>query len=406
MAGALKRGKREGPKLPAQAILLAGLLCMLSACAVHLPRATPYEDLQLVATEPEEAWLLDVAIAEFDYLPDEAGPEGEGLTLAAVRAAESRYMPVMLQYTLTASGSWGEVNVLPELDGSYDVQLQATILESSGHTLALQVSVRDATGRQWFDRRYTEHVGDNVFGAQSLGVNDPFQGIYNRIANDLLAFRQTRDTGQLRQVALMRFGSRIAPEAYGDYLAVDRRGIAALERLPAPDDPVHARMQQIRLRDRAFHGALQTRYFDYVRSISDNYLQYRRLAFLEVRQQHEQQGEARSNLLSGLFWLGVASATADYDTVLGSTVTALAVLEGIGDLQAGIAGLPVDNGVLAELSESFGNDVSEEVVQLEHDVVVLEGNVESLYRQWQDILQQMFREDRGVVTEGASGNGT
>src|SRR5690606_18505660 len=106
-------------------------------------------------------------------------------------------------------------------------------------------------------------VGDNVFGAQSLGVNDPFQGIYNRIANDLLAFRQTRDTGQLRQVALMRFGSRIAPEAYGDYLAVDRRGIAALERLPAPDDPVHARMQQIRLRDRAFHGALQTRYFDY-----------------------------------------------------------------------------------------------------------------------------------------------
>src|SRR5690606_12569839 len=119
MAGALKRGKREGPKLPAQAILLAGLLCMLSACAVHLPRATPYEDLQLVATEPEEAWLLDVAIAEFDYLPDEAGPEGEGLTLAAVRAAESRYMPVMLQYTLMASGSWGEVNVLPELDGSY-----------------------------------------------------------------------------------------------------------------------------------------------------------------------------------------------------------------------------------------------------------------------------------------------
>lgn len=380
--------------------IASGLLLLLCGCVVHLPEPSAYKDLQRPETVTEEALLLDIGISPF---VSDAGTEEDDPALADIRRAESRYMPVVLQHTFQETGHWGEINVLPDAEHHYDVGISGRIIESNSHTLRLEVTVHDASGSQWFRRRYTEYVGNNVYGDHSLGVNDPFQGLYNRIANDLLLYRQEEltdaDIARLRQTAQLRFGMRFAPALYQPYLQIDRRGTMSVVALPPLNDPVHARILEISGRDREFHSALQRHYFNYARSISDTYFDYRRFSYLQVKDLHDQQSQARGNLIEGVFWLGVAAATADIDNAFGSTVSTVAALGGAGKLYQGVAGYPSSDGALEELSESFANDVQTEVVELDQDVIILTGSVEELYAQWQDILNRMYEEDRGLQVQ-------
>src|SRR2546428_12531114 len=68
-----------------------------------------------------------------------------------IRQAESRYMATLLRGTLESSGQWGAVRVAPEIAQFIDVIVSGRILESTGAKLALEITVRDSTGRVWID---------------------------------------------------------------------------------------------------------------------------------------------------------------------------------------------------------------------------------------------------------------
>src|SRR5690606_37160496 len=120
------------------------------------------------------------------------------------------------------AGAWGAVHVLPETDGSQNLRVEGEILNAESHTLKLRIRVVDATGAQWFNQIYTEHVGTSVLGDDAIGVNDPFDGLYNRVANDMLSHARANldaaDIAQIRQVAALQFGNTFAPEVYGSCL--------------------------------------------------------------------------------------------------------------------------------------------------------------------------------------------
>jgi hypothetical protein len=84
---------------------------------------------------------------------------------------------------------------------------------------------------------------------------DPFQVLYNRIANDLVRAREKRkpqELAEVREVARLRFAASMAPDPYAAYLAAGKKGRTRVERLPAADDPMIARISAIRDRDHMF----------------------------------------------------------------------------------------------------------------------------------------------------------
>jgi hypothetical protein len=376
------------------------LLLPLTGCAVHIPQPSPYTSLQVPAAAPAEVLLLDVAIGQFTFEPPQQGGTPD-LQLVDIRRAESRYMPVMLRHSLMHAGMWGAVHVLPEAGPDHDVRVDGEILESEPHTLRLRIHVYDASGARWFDTIYTEHVGDAVHGDDALGVNDPFDSLYNRVANDMrLYVEQKLDPSaiaSIHQVAELQFGNAFAPAVYGDYLAVDRKGIASVARLPPANAPEVMHLARIRQRNSAFEEVLQQHYVDFAREISDSYFTYRRQGFHELQDLQRQQKQARNDVVGGAILIGVAVATSNIDstfTTIGSAATAAA---GAAKVVRGIGNYDSNTPFLDELAEGFSGEAVTEVVALDERVVTLSGSTESIYAQWKDILRELLVEDRPVA---------
>src|SRR5690606_37350202 len=114
----------------------------------------------------------------------------------------------------------------------------------------LQVKVTDATGKVWLDKEYDEVVSQFSYDPRVSRSRDSFQGLYNKIANDLLAYRQqsmkSEDLTNIRTVGRLKFAQTFAPQVFDQYLATDRRGITSITRLPAANDPLLTRIEGIR----------------------------------------------------------------------------------------------------------------------------------------------------------------
>jgi hypothetical protein len=376
------------------------LLLPFTGCAVHIPQPSAYTNLQIPAAAPEEALLLDVAIGQFTFeqpLKDGA-PD---MQVANIRTMEARYMPVMLRHSLAQTGMWAAVHVLPEAGYGHDLRVDGEILESEPHTLRLRISVHDASGTQWFENIYTEHVGAEVHGDNALGVNDPFDSLYNRIANDMLLYvQQNLDAGAIagiRQLAELQFGNEFAPDVYGGYLTVNRKGIASVSRLPPANDPAVAHLARIRQRNAAFEEVLQQRYMDFARQISDSYFQFRREGFRELQDLQRQQKDARNDIVGGAILLGVAAATSNIDSTLTTIGTAATAVAGAAMVRRGVTNYDSNTPFLDELAESFSGEVATETVTLDEEVITLSGSTESIYSQWKDILRELLVEDRSLA---------
>lgn len=376
------------------------LLLPLSGCAVHIPQPSPYTNLQVPVAASAEAQLLDVVIGQFSF----EQPVKDGvpdIPLADIRKAESRYMPVMLRHSLTQAGAWGAVHVLPETGPAHDVHVEGEILESEPHTLRLRIAVYDASGRQWFENIYTEHVGVEVHGDSALGVNDPFDGLYNRVANDMLLYMQQEldpaAIASVQQLADLQFGKEFAPEVYGAYLTLDRKGLASVTRMPPANDPAVRHLGQIRQRNSAFEEVLQQHYVDFAREISASYFQFRRQGFRELQDLQRQQKDARNDIVGGAILLGVAAATSNIDSTLTTIGTAATAVAGAAMVRRGVSNYDSNTPFLDELAESFSGEVATEVVTLDEDVITLSGSTESIYSQWKDILRELLSDDRNLT---------
>src|ERR1700743_168742 len=149
---------RRTHRLGELCVLIA--LVSLSGCVVHetrpLPKINPTQATQEIAQNE----LLDVAVHAFDPgVPAQLAKDEQALNRKRIypdiRKAESRYVATMLRVTLENSAQWGAVRVVPENVQFVDVQESGTIVESTGAKLALQVKVKDSTGRVWLNtKRY------------------------------------------------------------------------------------------------------------------------------------------------------------------------------------------------------------------------------------------------------------
>lgn len=379
------------------------LAILATACSTHTVKTTTYTPVIQSSENIPEELLLDVGVSIFDPGLDELEDADEEVTNGQIRVAESRYAPYLLASTLQRSGNWGIVRVMPNDSSPMDVQVDATILRSNGETMALRVDVSDSTGRQWYSKEYEEVISQFSYDPAQRQQNDPFQVLYNNIANDLLAWRQRNLDSQrilaIRTVSEMLFAQRFSEQAFDEYLTRDRNGHYQIASLPAENDPLLQRIRQIRERDFMFIDTVQDYYATFTRQMRLPYDSWREQSYHETIALRELRDSARRRFIAGTAAVigGLAAATSggNYATQAGGAVGvgAGAYLIKSGFDKQAEARMHMES--LEELGQSLENEVAPRVINLEDRTITLTGTVEEQYAQWREILADIYAAEMG-----------
>ncbi|MFV2071927.1 MAG: hypothetical protein ACC742_04650 [Thermoanaerobaculales bacterium] len=386
---------------PPVASVAVALLLLCGACASQ--SSPPASSLQAVqaATEIPENQLLDVGLRVLDSgLPPEGETIPEGV-FPELRKAEARYFAVQLEKTMQATGQWGAVRVLPTRGGTIDLEVSGKILHSTGSKLVLEMRAADATGRVWIDDRYRGETDGLAYQTTSGRVSEPFQTLYNEIANDLLEARRKlsqKDLAQIRQVARLRFAADLAPIPFEEYLGTDRKGRISPKRLPSSEDPMMARIDSIRSREDLFIDTLDQNYAAFYATMEGPYGSWRKYTFEEEQAYKKLRRKALTQkIVGGLAMLGAALANSH--SPVASVARDVALIGGMAAIQAGIATsqeAKIHAEALKELAASVETEVAPMVIEVEGQALRLSGTAETQFETWRRLLHEIWISETGL----------
>jgi hypothetical protein len=395
-------------KKSSMAILAVIFVTLLNACATHTVKSTSYTPVVSDSQDIPENLLLDVGVFTFDPGIDEIKRNEEGTTNHEIRIAESRYAPYLMAETLQRSGNWGIVRLMPNTSSPMDVLVKGTILQSNGELMSIRVNISDATGRAWYTKVYSEVISQFSYDSTQRQQNDPFQVIYNNIANDLLVYRQQNITdaqiSEIRTISEILFAQRFSIELFDEYLTQDRRGNYQIVSLPADTDPLLNRVRDIRERDFMFIDTVQDYYATYVRQMRVPYDSWREQSYFETIELRELRDSARRRFIAGTAAVvgGLAAATSSNGNYVTQAGGAIAAGAGAYLIRSGFdkqAEAKLHQAALEELGQSLEDEVAPRVINLEDRTITLTGSVEEQYGQWREILADLYAEEIGMVSE-------
>ena len=296
------------------ATLLALISIVCTACTVSEVISAEKTQLDVASLNISENLLLDIGVVKFDPgVPKKNDPEKSGI-FAELREAEARYIPYHIKTTLQSTGYWGAVRVVPSRDVYSDVIVSGVIVRSDGEYITLRMQAVDITGREWFDRTYQTQTGIRSYAGNRDRTQDPYQKVFNDLANDLRDYAATltpKEVSSIRQTSELMFFADMAPTAFGEHLSADDDGNVSLIRLPAENDPMVARLRQIRERDRLVVDTLNEHYANFYYGIALPYEGWRKKArenAISIRQ------TKRSATLRALLGLAVTAGSMSLDT--------------------------------------------------------------------------------------------
>jgi len=381
--------------------VLLGLFLALGALgsgsddALRLPKADIPEDR-----------LVDVAIDLFS--PGVSDAPASPLLLkgirSAVRKSEARYVPIHLRNTLQSTGQWGAVRVVPGGAAWAELFVTGAIEKSNGKDLAVRIVARDAAGRVWVERAYKQRADTTAYAKdRPVDGRDPFQAFYNRVANDLVRARDKRkppELAEVREVAQMRFAASMAPEPYAAYLATGKKGRARVERLPAVDDPMIARIAAIRERDHMFVDTLNEYYADFYARMDKPYDDWRAYSYTEqVALDSINRASMLKKILGAAAILGGILMDPRDDPV---GVKDVLILGGIAAVQSGFEDgkeTGIHKAALTELADSFEGEVTPLLVDVDGKIVQLTGSAEAQFTKWRQLLQEIAATDQPLPAD-------
>lgn len=390
--------------LPAS--LIVATLFLTTACTVSEVITAEHTDLEVARQEIAENLLLDVGIINFDEgIPKSNDPEKSGV-YEEIRRAEARYLPYHIKTTLQGTGYWGAVRVIPSRYVFTDVTLSGEIERSDGEYIELRVRVEDATGRHWFERSYDMQTGIRSFDQGRDRSQDPYQKVFNDIANDMHAFALTlsnADIQRIRQISEMQFFADMAPDTYGDYVTTDEAGMSSLLRLPAENDPMVERLRQIRERDRLVIDTLNEHYANFYYGVALPYEGWRKKARENAINIRQVKRSATMRALLGVVVVA-GSLQMDTDSSSRSRRRAKSVTQAVG-INRGIETIisawnlrqsaDMYREDIRELSESFIAEAAPLTVQVEGESRRLTGTAEAQYESWRKLLKDIYQLETG-----------
>ena len=379
---------------------LLGLMSLLTSCATTEIVTTTSEPAMVAQVPIEDALRLDVMILPFDPNLERIETVNSDIPISAeVRRAESRYQAYHLKETLEQTGNWGVVRVIPSPTNFQPLLVQAKILASDGENLRLFVKATDAAGSVWINKEYSDSASKYAY--QSVR-EDPFQDIYNQVANDLLKAHQARNAPSIiniQNVARLKFAADLSPESVSNYLQTDRRGRVTVTQLPAENDLVMQRVGRLRDQENLFVDTMDDYYLNFYRNVKPSYDEWRYATYDEAVRLRQMQKQARNRLLAGAALIaGGVYAGSQSETWAGDAAAAGAVVGGIGAVKSGMdryKQAEIHEQALAELTQSLGMEVEPNVLQIEGQSIELEGTLDAQYGQWRRILKEIYAADQG-----------
>jgi hypothetical protein len=377
-------------------IALALLLQTLLVSAA----ATEDEALLLPKGELPEVRLVDVAIDLFSPGVSDVPPSPllEKGIRAAVRKSEARYFPIHFRNTLQSSGQWGAVRVVPGGAGWAELLVTGEIEKSNGKDLQVKITARDAAGREWLERTYKQRADTKAYAKdRPVDGRDPFQALYNRVANDLVRARDKRkpkELAEVRELARLRFAASMAPDPYAAYVETDRKGRARVARLPAKDDPMVVRIARIQERDALLVDTLNEYYSDFYARMDKPYDDWRAYSYEEqVALDSLNRSSTLKKILGGIAVLGGILMDPRDDP---GGVRDVLILGGIAAVQSGFEDgkeKGIHKAALTELADSFEGEVTPLLVDVDGKVVQLSGSAEAQFTKWRQLLQEIAATD-------------
>lgn len=391
-------------RIPANLRLL-GVAALLSAgCASHTVRVVDMTAPQQMAVPPAEALLLDVGVAVFDAnVPDAFDDQVARNITPEVRRAEGNYMAYFAKNLLQSTGNWGAVRVVPRATHAVDVTLAASIVHSDGERMILDAKVRDSTGAVWFDKTYEALASKYAYTDAVPPQIDPFQSIYRRIADDMLAYRRALEdesVAAIRTTAEMQFARDFSPDAFADYVVETSPDAFAVSRLPAEDDPMLARVRKVREREYLFIDTLDEYFDDFSASMRPAYQNWRNATYGEAIAYREQREKARRRVIAGAVGIAAGAAGQFSEGTLPRYGGAVGIIGGAALVGSGIgayADARVHGEVLHELGISAERDIAPHTIELENRVLRLQGTVDEQYEQLRAILKRAYYEEAGLA---------
>jgi hypothetical protein len=388
-------------------LLCSGLL-LLGACAVE--EIITAEETKLVVAEvpPDEALLLDIGISEFIAgVPANNDPADSGV-YKEIRSAEARYLPYHLKNTLQGTGHWGAVRVIPSRNAYTDIIVSGKIEKSDGEFIEIEISVTDARGRHWFSKTYATQTGMSSYSENRDRRQDPYQKVFNDVANDLREFVKTlppENIRELRQVTELKFFADMSPRAYGEHLLKGETGEFAVVRLPAENDPAVDRLRQIRERDRLVVDTLNEHYANFYYGIAIPYHSWRKVSreesinYRQVKRSATIQTLIGAVVLAGSLAVDTSDASRSRQNMKGN-LQGIAIGEGFQSIMSGIsrrseAKMHIES--IKELSESFGAEAAPMVVTVKGETRRLTGTAAAQYESWRRLLKGIYEAETGFV---------
>lgn len=356
----------------------------------------------IAKTQPPIDLYMDIGI-----MPLEPGiPEGEealenSLIIPDVRRAEARYIAYQLKDTMELTGNWGAVRVIPQFTEAVDILITGKILDSNGEELKLQVTVADSTGQVWLSRTFTDTASKYSYEAPK---EDPFQDIYNDVANAILIYRQKlgdAELAKIKQVSNLRYAIRLSPEAFGGYLT-ESKGSVQIEQLPASNDQMLVRVNRIKEREYLFVDTLDDYYGNFFRDMKASYHEWRYATYDEAVAAKRLKKESMKRLIGGaaVVAAGVAASASKQSNTYASQAAGLGVVGGgIGLIKSGLSRrqrAEVHENALKEISESLGAEITPYVLDIEGRTIELTGTADVQYEEWREILKQIYIEETGL----------
>ena len=390
--------------------LLILTLCLLgTGCTVNEVIVAEETEL-VVATSPvDESRLLDIGIVELSPGIDEDNNPRKSGVYDEIRFAETKYLAYHLKTTLQGTGHWGAVRVIPSRQAFTDVIISGTIGKSDGEFVELEVSVDDAAGRHWFSKTYEAQTGITSYSDRRDRRLDPYQKIFNDIANDLQVFASQmppKALEQTRQISELQFFADMSPLAYGQHLEAGEDGILSIVRLPAENDPTVGRLRQIRERDRLVVDTLNEHYANFYYGIAIPYRNWRKVsrqesvAYRQVKRSARMQTLVGVVVLAGSLAMDANNSSSSRQRRVNRSLQYMGISEGLNRIVGGIArsnDADSHKAAIAELSESFGAQAAPMVVSVEGQERRLTGTAAAQYEGWRRMLKEIYQAETGFT---------
>ncbi len=385
-------------------VLFASLL-VLSGCSTFSNKVADGVKPIVATQELDSSELLDVAIVVFDS-EELTDKEIRELGLSEeIRRAEERFIPIHLKYTMQRTGHWGAVRVVPAENAAH-VQVRGTIIRSDGEQLRLNIEAYDSRGVPWFEKSYTEELDLVDFHGTSPGEKDPFQDLYNTIANDLVGHRSQLPPDailEIQQVSELRTAQDMASDAFAGHLSRNKEGRYSLVRLPVESDPMLKRVRAVQVRDDMLLDTINGYYEIYYNDLWQPYGDWRKLYNEELTALNKVKKQALTRQLFGLASIigGVALSTGN-SNLSNSNLPGVMVMGGAAAIYSGFQKqeeTKIHKDVIEELSISFSSEAEPLVVEVVGETVRLTGSAEEQYQKWRNMLRQIYAAETGLPLE-------